>query len=730
MNAFFRLCLAAALAVPPHPSSAAEPADAESEIIETYRGSLSEYLQGRYQAAEAGYLYLVALGSLDAGPTANLALMLRDQGKPDEAAPQWLKATLLDKTDSFLWNQRAWNYLALGRFKEARDAFKKAVENSDRPDDEGEAHLGLGLSDSIDGNDKAALPEFENAIKRSTYLRSAASLELARLRLRRRDYAPAIQLFTDSLEADREQPEAARELAEVYEKTGQAKAAWQAYKLLGDLDPRDPTAAGKLKKLERYIEGPPEDSLPLVRLARPMFRGLEDESEADRAPPAVRVALFAGPDGLPRHLTRFYVMGSTTTRLWDLRLEDEVVQAAPPYRQWEISYRADSRLIEIRDTNGNIVYVTKQPFRFQPTHEGYTLLVKNPQPTDVRGLDLSDRELRGMLEVIPTPDGFHLVNEVPLQEYLFGITPTALPPGSPPAAYRTLAVLTRSKVLERLRRGVSNAERTQLCDGEHCFLYRGLAKERADSTEAVRETRGVTILPPQGMALEEHRSCGWSTLSGVQDRRTPALVLRSPLDFERLTHRFPDKKLYHEASSIVPANWNRWVRILDPDPIRERVERVADVGPLRRIVVLGRDATGRVQGVRVIGARGQAEFKGAEAVEAVLSPGGLRSTMFSLLPIYKGKRLLKILVWGAGTGHGRGVCIAGTLGQAHLGRRFDEILDHYYGSGLRYQGYTKPKPVVFEAPKPAAPAKPQGYRRPRTKSHHRQPHRRRPAEKR
>ncbi|MBL4859096.1 MAG: hypothetical protein JKY36_07905, partial [Erythrobacter sp.] len=100
MKRLLRLLCALLIGVPWGPSFAA---DAESEIIETYRGSLSDYLGGRYPAAESGYQYLVTLGSADPTPTANIALMLRDQGKPHEAAAQWLKATLLDKENAFLW---------------------------------------------------------------------------------------------------------------------------------------------------------------------------------------------------------------------------------------------------------------------------------------------------------------------------------------------------------------------------------------------------------------------------------------------------------------------------------------------------------------------------------------------------------------------------------------------------------------------------------------------------
>ncbi|MDD5628945.1 MAG: hypothetical protein PHU21_07770, partial [Elusimicrobia bacterium] len=71
-------------------------------------------------------------------------------------------------------------------------------------------------------------------------------------------------------------------------------------------------------------------------------------------------------------------------------------------------------------------------------------------------------------------------------------------------------------------------------------------------------------------------------------------------------------------------------------------------------------------------------LQGAEAMAAVLSPGSLRSTLFTVQPLLDGKRADSFVLWGAGTGHGLGLCRAGMLGQARLGRKWQVILEHYF----------------------------------------------------
>ncbi|MBI5597964.1 MAG: hypothetical protein HY928_17925 [Elusimicrobia bacterium] len=675
-------------------SSAAAPSGgAEGQAAR--EGALRDFLQGRYEAAAAGFRYVVTLGSNDAAPEAELALMLRDLGRPDDAAAHWLKATLLAPSDSFYWSQRAWNYLALGRVREARDAFQKGVETAQRSDDKGEALLGLGLAESTDGNDKAAAEPLSQAAEVDPYARAAANAELARIALRRRRPADAVPFARASLSADPAQLDVAKDLGTLFEKTGEGTGEWQALKMVLGMDPADAGALKRKAALEKWLAKRPQDSLPVLRLGRPIFREDEDEAAGDEDSPPIRVGLFSGPDGAMRHATHFYVMGSTATRLFDVKLQEEVVAPAAPFQQWEVAYRPDNRVIEVRDPRGRIVYVTKQPFRLIPSDPRFTVLLKNVELTDIAGMDIGDRELRGVVEVIPTPDGFHIVNELPLDRYLFSIVGESLPPDAPLEAYKVMAVLGRTEMLERMRTARPTPESVQTCDSKACFVYTGLTRERENSAKAVRETRGVVARIPEGTLPERHASCGWATAPGIQDRQVPALTFRSPGDLERLFHRGPDEALYHQASALIPESWNRWVRVLDAEEVRRRIEAVKEVGPLKRVTVTGRDATGRVRGMRFEGARGDFEAAGLKDLELVLSPGSLRSELFVVTPVYDGRKVKKLVLWGAGYGHGRGVCVAGTVGQASLGRRFDQILRHYYPK-LALPGYTPP-------PEPPAP---------------------------
>lgn len=686
----------------------APPPSGAAEVKAAKDGAFADFLQGRYAAAAAGFKYIVTLGGADAAPEAELALMLRDDGRPDEAAAHWLKATLLAPADAFLWNQRAWNYLALGRAREAKDAFRKAAATAARSDDRGEALLGLGLAESTDANPKAAVEPLQQAAREAPYAAAAANAELARIEAAARRPASALPYAVAGLEADDLQLDAVRELARLYDKTGQGKAEWQAWKLLLDLDPADPEALKRKAALEKWLPARPEDSLPVLRLGRPVYR--EDSEEeaaaaADEESPPVRVGLFAGPDGRLRHLTRFYVMGSTGTKLFDVRLAEEVVPPTPPFTQWEVAYRPDTRVIEVKDPRGRIVYVTKQPFRLVPGDAAaggkgsrFTILVKNPELTDIRGMDLGDREYRGFVEVVPTPDGFHLVNELPLDRYLFSVVGAALPPAAPLEAYKAMAVLARSDMLKRLAASRPNPEGTQTCDSKACLPYYGLARERENSAKGVRQTRGLVARGPDGALPEHHPSCGWATASGVHDRAVPTLALRSPGDLERLFHRAPEEGLYHQATALVPEAWNRWVRVLDAEAVRARAERRKDIGPLKRVLVLGRDATGRAKGLKLEGSRGELELWGLAEMAAVLSPGSLRSDLFVVTPLYDGRKVARLVLFGAGFGHGRGVCVAGAVGQAHLGRRFDQILRHYVPK-LALPGFTPPPEPP--APKPA-----------------------------
>jgi peptidoglycan hydrolase-like amidase len=94
----------------------------------------------------------------------------------------------------------------------------------------------------------------------------------------------------------------------------------------------------------------------------------------------------------------------------------------------------------------------------------------------------------------------------------------------------------------------------------------------------------------------------------------------------------------------------------------------------------------------------------AQEIEDVLSPSSLRSTLFTITPLYRGKRLMRLILWGAGTGTGRGVCRGGALGMASLGQGYHDILTHYY-PGAHFEGLKNVPAPKTEEPAPKAPQK-------------------------
>ena len=693
-----------------------------SEVDEAVSAAFRAYLGGRYEEAASSYRYLDTLGVTDPAHSANQALMLRDMGRPDEAAAHWMRATVLGPRDAFLWNQRGWNYLALGETRDAREMFRKSVEVSTTAESAAEANLGLGLSESLGGNSKAAYAPLQAVVSRSPYLVSAAAAELGRITARMQHYPQSIPFLTMSLGQDPLQVDTVRDLAGLYDKTGQSKGAWQAYKLVLDQDPGDEEARRKEEGLARYIEGRPEDSIPLRRLSRPLVQAPSGENgEGDGSAPApaapsaekdpkLRVLLYTDPQGNPAHLRRFFFIASSEFRVND-PLTGEV-NRDKPLLQWEVFFRPDNRVIEVRNNLNEIVLVTKQPFRIERTRPWGTILIKSAEFTDIKGVDIGDRELRDTVEVVPTPMGFHLVNELPVEEYLPSVIGAALPPESPLEAYKAMAVFARSRTSALIAGGKGFAG-THLCDSTRCVPYQGITAESAVASMAVRKTKGVSVLVP-GLSLEYHPSCGWSNAAFVQDRPVPALPPKSPLDFERLTHGFPDPKSFDDASARVPASWNRWARVFDAAFLRSNIERTTPVGPLQAVAVLRRDPTGRVSALEVVGARGRATLEGEKAIADFLSPGSLRSTLFTLLPIYRGRTIEKLLVWGAGTGHGRGLCVAGAVGQAQMGRGYQAILAHYF-PGLRFIGapnLPQPAPLVEASAQPPRKKNPASKLRP------------------
>ena len=277
-----------------------------------------------------------------------------------------------------------------------------------------------------------------------------------------------------------------------------------------------------------------------------------------------------------------------------------------------------------------------------------------------------------------------------------------MPAASPAEALRAEAVLMRTRTAAVRPAGHSEFLKTDLCDSRHCIVYSGITQENNEARRAVQDTAGGRLYRAGAVApVTQHISCGWSGEQSGEDRAAPAGMVRSASDLERLTHGYPSGDLFCESSSLIQPAWSRWVRIVDADLLRGRIEREKYIGAIERVQVLGRTPTGRVTGLEVAGVRASVRLEGVQALERALDPGGLRSTLFTVQPLYDGRHIRWLVLWGAGTGDGQGMCLAGALGQAHLGGRYRAILSRYF-PGTEVRG-APPEPKAPPTYRPLGP---------------------------
>jgi len=117
--------------------------------------------------------------------------------------------------------------------------------------------------------------------------------------------------------------------------------------------------------------------------------------------------------------------------------------------------------------------------------------------------------------------------------------------------------------------------------------------------------------------------------------------------------------------------WREWVR----EYSWSELERILGVPELERLQVTHRSSSGRVVGLAAIDRSGAVtEWTGFDVRRALELPETLFAMHLRTRP--DGERAVHFL--GRGWGHGVGLCQNGAYGLARAGRRFEEILGHYY----------------------------------------------------
>jgi stage II sporulation protein D len=275
------------------------------------------------------------------------------------------------------------------------------------------------------------------------------------------------------------------------------------------------------------------------------------------------------------------------------------------------------------------------------------------------------RVYRGALVVRAEGGVLRLRGELDLEPYVAAVVASEARPGTPAAALEALAVAVRSYALAARDRHPGGA----LCDLAHCQLLRatGVPQDHsAAATRAARATAGEVLRLPSGevAAATFHAACGGHTAD-------PREVFGSPASGGGAA---PD------PGCVGP----EWSAELSPDRVAAAVRRAlagearaaAAVPPVLRAsdVVLVLGAGGFV--VRAEAADGAWRVSGdafARALDAEVGRGRIRSARLALRD--EGGR---VVVRGAGHGHGVGLCQEGAARWAAAGEGRRALLARYF----------------------------------------------------
>ncbi|MEW6584818.1 MAG: SpoIID/LytB domain-containing protein [Nitrospirota bacterium] len=261
---------------------------------------------------------------------------------------------------------------------------------------------------------------------------------------------------------------------------------------------------------------------------------------------------------------------------------------------------------------------------------------------------VSGTRYTGNIDVWKGESGIHIINEIPLEEYIKDVVAVEVSPDWDMEALKAQAVVSRTYALYQKR--MNGGALYHLASSTLHQVYKGNNPDVRVSY-AVEETRGE-ILTYDDSPIEAfyHSTCGGKTE-----------------DSEEVFGRgHPYLRPVESPCTLSPySSWEREI------PFRE-IEKALNVQGIKDVWIRSRTATGRVRHLAVTHGGGVMSVSATDFRKAV-GWTRLPSTNFTIQ-----KQDDTVVFSGKGYGHGIGLCQWCALEMARDGKNYKEILSHFY----------------------------------------------------
>ncbi len=305
----------------------------------------------------------------------------------------------------------------------------------------------------------------------------------------------------------------------------------------------------------------------------------------------------------------------------------------------------------------------------------------------------TDRVYRGQIEVnLINNDCLRLINIINMEEYLYGVLPSEMPPNWPMEALKAQAIAARSEAYRKM--GRHKEQGFNFCSEVHCQSYVGAKVETKRTNKAVDNTIGL-VATYKGKPIDAvySNSCGGHTQGNIfgdrsiidywqqkQDAIEPTgfLFPISPLELEDWLWSYEIPVFCNNEKFSRRSNF-RWMRCYTHKQLEDLINKKINIGRLWEIVILERNPSSHVHKIKIIGSKGEFIIEKELNIRKLL--GNLRSGMFNInLKLNKKAKPEEYMFYGGGWGHGVGMCQVGAASMAAQGFSYQDILKFYFSN--------------------------------------------------
>ncbi len=341
-----------------------------------------------------------------------------------------------------------------------------------------------------------------------------------------------------------------------------------------------------------------------------------------------------------------------------------------------------------------------------------------------------EREYPGKLQYYEEEEGWVIVNEVPLEEYLCRVVPSEMPSSYAGEALKAQAVCARTYAVWQMQEYAYPQYEAHVNDSVTYQVYNQIDSQET-TRQAVEATAGQIMLY-EGRPVKAYyfaTSCGSTTDENIWEKgnreQTPYIAGRrtgtsesvKDLTDEDTFAGFIRRK--HAGDLEISEPWYRWNCYVSLEQIGQNVRNWAkarmdhsadgilwkdgenyilperyEIGTMKKAEIVTRNTGGAVHELLLTGSDGVLKVKYEYNIRLMLGiPGGvihkndgsegeggnlLPSGYFVMEPVEEDGELKGYRLWGGGLGHGAGMSQNGARVLAEEGCRYDEILQYFY----------------------------------------------------